>query len=411
MNSPEDTMLMERDLAALDAALSAGRADHDDEDARELQELSLCLRADAAQPDEDFERVMRVRMAAGFPRKQGSPRGRVAALRSRMPRTLPTMREWWPAAGLGATLMLVVAVVVVALPGGSGGGSGNDAGSASGGGSAASDAVTKLKAPVVTQSPTSAARESAKSTVDSAPPETPLEPLRIGGSRFSPGRANRRIERSASLELGAPADEMERLADQVNSVTARYGGFVLSSSVSSGKTDGSGGDFDLRIPATRLRPALRDLAALGSLHSQTQSGRDVTRPYVTVASRQEAARAERTGLLRRLAAAGTDQEAEAIRVRLDAVDRRIARLHSQLRGLRLSTEYATVLVTLAADDGSGAGGGSFGDAVNDAGDLLVGAAGIAVRVLALGVPLGLLGLGGWGAWSATRRRRRESALA
>ena len=28
MNSPEDTMLMERDLAALDAALAAGGADH-----------------------------------------------------------------------------------------------------------------------------------------------------------------------------------------------------------------------------------------------------------------------------------------------------------------------------------------------------------------------------------------------
>ena len=43
MNSPEDTMLMERDLAALDAALSEGRAEHDDPAARELQELALCL--------------------------------------------------------------------------------------------------------------------------------------------------------------------------------------------------------------------------------------------------------------------------------------------------------------------------------------------------------------------------------
>ena len=109
-----------------------------------------------------------------------------------------------------------------------------------------------------------------------------------------------------SLELGAPADEMERLADRVNAVTSRYGGFVLSSSVSSGDEDGSGGDFDLRIPAARLRPALRDLAALGALHSQTQSGRDVTRPYVTLGARREAAVAERASLLRRLAAASTD---------------------------------------------------------------------------------------------------------
>ena len=121
-----------------------------------------------------------------------------------------------------------------------------------------------------------------------------------------------------SLELGAPADEMERVADRVNSVTARYGGFVLSSSVSSGDEDGSGGDFDLRIPAAQLRPAIRDLAALGTLHSQTQSGRDVTRPYVTLAARRRAATAERASLLRRLAAADDDLEAETIRAQLDA---------------------------------------------------------------------------------------------
>ena len=93
------------------------------------------------------------------------------------------------------------------------------------------------------------------------------------------------------------------------------------------------------------------------------------------------------------------------------MDRRIARLRSQLRGLRLSTDYATVQVTLAADDGSGGGGGSFTTRVDDAGDLLVGAAGIAVRVLAVALPIGLVALGGWLAGSAIRRRRRESALA
>ena len=56
-----------------------------------------------------------------------------------------------------------------------------------------------------------------------------------------------------------PVDEMARVAEQVTSVTNRHGGFVLSSSVSTGE-DSAGGDFDLRIPATRLRPALRDLA-------------------------------------------------------------------------------------------------------------------------------------------------------
>jgi hypothetical protein len=227
---------------------------------------------------------------------------------------------------------------------------------------------------------------------------------------FVPGRSDRKIERSVALELATPADRMERVAEQVTAVTNRYGGFVLSSSLSTGEDDANG-EFDLRIPATRLRPALRDLSGLATVRSQSQTGRDVTRQHVTAQDRLQSARAERASLLRRLEEADTDQEAEAIRRRLDLVAIEIRGLRSRLRDLRLSTNYATVTVSLVRENGdSGAGGAGFDDAVDDAGDLLVGTAGVLIRVLALAVPLGLLGLGGW--WGATvlRRRRRESAL-
>jgi hypothetical protein len=84
-------------------------------------------------------------------------------------------------------------------------------------------------------------------------------------------------------------------------------------------------------------------------------------------------------------------------------------LRAQLRDLRVRTNYATVTVALLAENGdSGAGG--FRDALDDAGDLLVGTAGVLIRVLALALPLGALGLAGWFAASVLRRRRRESAL-
>ena len=89
----------------------------------------------------------------------------------------------------------------------------------------------------------------------------------------------------------------------------------------------------------------------------------------------------------------------------------IAGLRSQLRSLRLSTNYATVTVSLVTGKGdSGAAGGSFDDAIDDAGDLLVGTAGVLIRVLALALPLGLLALAAWLGTNAFRRRRRESAL-
>ena len=88
-------------------------------------------------------------------------------------------------------------------------------------------------------------------------------------------------------------------------------------------------------------------------------------------------------------------------------------LRGQLRGLRLRTDYAVVTVSLLPKDGDegGGAGGSFDDALGDAGDLLVGVAGVIVRVLAVGVPLGLIALVGWLGGRAVTRRRRESALA
>ncbi|MEA2406316.1 MAG: hypothetical protein QOE69_435, partial [Thermoleophilaceae bacterium] len=190
-------------------------------------------------------------------------------------------------------------------------------------------------------------------------------------------------------------------------------GFVLSSSVSTGG-DSAGGDFELRIPSARLRPAVRDLAALADVRTQSQTGRDVTREHVTVVDRLQAARAERRSLLRRLEVATTDAEAEALRQRLDLVSGEISRLRGHMRGLHLRTDYAVVTVSLLATegkDGGGIGGGSFGDALGDAADLLVAVAGLIVRALAVLLPLGLVALLGWLAARVLRRRRRESALA
>ena len=214
---------------------------------------------------------------------------------------------------------------------------------------------------------------------------------------FAPGQRNRKIERSIGLELEMPVDQMARVAEQVTTVTNRHGGFVLSSSVSTGE-ESAGGDFELRIPSARLRPALRDLAALADVRTQTQTGRDVTREHVTAKDRLQAARAERRSLLRRLELATTDEEAEAIRRRLDIVAGEINGLRSQLRDLRLRTDYAVVTVSLLpqdGDSGGGGAGGSFDDALGDAGDLLVGVAGVIVRALAVGLPLGLIALLGW----------------
>jgi len=381
-----DQNVIERDLDAIDTALSTGAADHDDPLARELQELALALRADVPEPRHDFSRELGERARAGFPRER----------RRRLP-SLPKLTPLGVAGAMASVLIaLVVATALLQSP--------DDDGFSGDQGSSGDSAVME-------DAPSSSER--------SAAPDAAGQALDSGGGAaggFEPAAPNRRIERSISMELESPADEMARLADQVTAVTNRHGGFVLSSSLSTGEED-SNGSFELRIPSERLQDALRELADLAPVLSQTQSGQDITREFVGARDRLQAARAERRSLLSRLEDANTDEEAEALRLRLDIVAAEINGLRGQLRNLRLRTDYAVVSVLLVADgegsssDEDGGAGAAFDDALGDAGDLLIGTAGVIVRVLAIAVPLGLIALLGWLAARALRRRRREQALA
>ena len=383
-------------LTAIDDALDTGLAAHEDPLTRELQELALVLRADAPEPAPEFRERLGRRVEAGFPKPKRSKR---ASWR----------RFTNPALATGLILLPVVLLAVLVGGSGSNRDDGGGGSAAQGGGGVGAGAVESAPRPV---QPSAESRSSADHVATGGGSATvlPVEPP--SGRGFAPGRSDRKIERSVALELETPVDEMARVADQVTAVTNRHGGFVLSSSVSTG--DSAGGDFDLRIPATRLRPALRDLAALADVRTQSQTGRDVTREHVTARDRLRAARAERRSLLRRLELATTDEQAEAIRRRLDIVAGEINGLRAQLHSLRLRTDYAVVTVSLIAKDGNsggGAGGGSFDDALGDAGDILVTVAGVLVRALAVALPLGIVALLGWLATGALRRRRRESALA
>jgi len=390
-------------LTAIDDALDTGVAADEDPLTRELQELALALRDDAPEPTPVYREWLGKQVEAGFPKKR---------------RTKPA---WWqrlmsPALATGLIVLPLVAIVIVAGGGGSsddqslGGGGGGEAavdaggGSSSeggddGGGSAAEPALDDTLAKSEERQLSRADRGAGAAV----PPS---------GGNFAPGRSDRRIERSIALELEMPVDEMSRVAEQVTAVTNRHGGFVLSSSLSTGE-DSAGGDYELRIPANQLRAAVRDLSALADVRSQSQTGRDVTRHFVTATDRLQAARAERRSLFRRLENATTDEEAEAIRAQLDIVAAEINGLRGQLRNLRLRTNYAVVTVSLLEKNGDegGGGAGSFDDALGDAGDLLVTVAGLIVRALAVLLPLGLIALVAWLAGRALRRRQRESALA
>ena len=337
------------------------RPAHDDPLARELQELALALRADA--PAAATPRSPRSCASAwsGLPAR--STRTRAPAARvSRPPRWRGLRRR--PPAGARTRLLLPVAGVACRAA---------DRGGDHRRRRTRRAAVTTAAA-VRTAAATPPSAAAARRAAAARPPRCPGLPGEVTAQRrrrrhasqlaqpcpaaaSPPGQRNRKIERSFSLELDVPLDEMARVADDVTAVTNRHGGFVLDSSVRLGR-----GRRRRRLLAAhprrsaapgaarprRARPG--DPAEPGGPRRHARA-RDRQGPPAggTRRAAQPAAPARggrrRTRRPRRSGAGSTWSAGE------------INGLRGQLRDLRLRTDYAVVTVSLLVgdeDDGGGA---------------------------------------------------------
>jgi hypothetical protein len=313
-------------------------------------------------------------------------------------------RPFLPAAA--ATLAVGLVALVVALSAGGGtrladGGSATSSGELARGGSGDAAPGKALS------------EQAAPDTAAALPERDALAPAAPGADAPSAGR---KVERAASIELGADADRVDDVAQGVLGVVAHFDAIVDQSSVQSGTTGGEA-RFELRIPAARLQPALAALSRLPDAHvlSRTDDAVDVNQAYVSVRRRLANARAERAGVVRALSNADDEHETLRLRARLDALERTIATAERAQRSLDRRVDYARVAVAIRgdADGGSvGVGDGSFtlGAAAHDALRVLEVAAGVVVIAAAALVPLALLAALAWPLARAASRRRREHAL-
>jgi hypothetical protein len=410
------------ELAAIDAALAGDPVAADQAD---TAVLSALLVAERPRPSQAFAAALDARVGERFAGAASeAARGSAARAGRPLPRrargwTEALRRPFLPAAA--ATLAVGLVALVVAL---GGGGSSND-GSITSGGTIASSAGTastpsgapappqadalQSRAPSAEASDGLADKQSAGSSADSAAAKTPAPSFRA----LTPGSASaRKVERSASIELGTSRDHIDDVAQDVLGTTSRFGGIVDQSSVASG-TDGGGAQFALRIPSTRLQPALAALSRLPDAHvlARSDDQQDVNQTYVTIRRRLADARSERAGVVRALAAATSEDETLRLRARLDALERTIASSERAQRGLDRRIDFSTVTLSIRADEGSG-GRAPFtvGRALHDAGRVLSVAAGVAVIAAAALVPFALLLACTWPLARALQRRRREQAL-
>jgi len=345
-------------------------------------ELAIALAAEAPRPSEDFARRLDARVAAGFPRKRAMPK-------------LPPLAVFG-----GATAAVVAVIVAVTLVG-------NDGTSvkSSGASTASSAEAAPQPASSAGAAPQAATGDSAARALSTPSAGAKAAPVQKSFARQTP----RHVERSASLTLAATRGKLESVANQVVAVVDQHRGYVLHSSVTSGA--GGGASFDLRVPVGQLQSTIADLSKLADVRSRSQNLNDVTSSYNATQDRLATQRALRQSLLKQLAAATSQSQADAIRQRLRLVTADIRSLSAQFDSLRQRTNYASVEVSLVPKRAEpvateGGLGGDFHDALHSLADSF----GIALRVLGVAIPLGIVAGLGWVGWSVLQRRRREAAL-
>jgi hypothetical protein len=359
------------------------------------EQLGAALTALRPTPTERFAAELDQRAAGGFPAAERDPEDTVAL------RALTSLRRlrWRVWAPVAATAGLAVLVAVIAI----GGNETRPTGQLLSEPQGATDQAGKIAAPNAAEPQAIAPEGAPGSSVEAAPPFEPVPP---NGTAPRNGRAQVQ-ELSAALGLTTAADEVGDAADGVVDTTNRYEGFVDSSDVHLGGADAHA-FFTLRIPAEHLRDALDDLSELGKVVSRDEGSTNVTGAYVDAGQRFHDAKAKVDSLLEDLRKASSPSEADAIRQQLAAARQELAAARAALGDVKQRVTYAPVTVQVKAADAHS--GWSIGDAVDDAGDVIVAIAGAALIALAVLVPLtALIALGLLGA-RKLQRRHRESAL-
>ncbi|MGI8507231.1 MAG: DUF4349 domain-containing protein [Solirubrobacteraceae bacterium] len=258
---------------------------------------------------------------------------------------------------------------------------------------------------------------SATSSTPSATSSTPSATSLTPDSGAPASADGRKVIQSAQLALSTRPSQVDGVARQVFEVVGAQNGFVQSSDVTANNSVSGSAQFQLSVPSANLAQTMSALSRLrgAAVVSRTDSTQDVTGQLGGAGRRLADARALRTALLRRLAAATTTTAIDSLKIQIRDAEASISSDLATLRSLQHHVDFTQISLTINASMAPGhpvSSGGSFtiGRAAHDAGRVLVVAAGVALIALAVLVPLGMVAaMVAWVA-HAIRRRRREQAL-
>lgn len=151
-----------------------------------------------------------------------------------------------------------------------------------------------------------------------------------------------RIVKRAELRIEVARRGLARAISEASSIATRLGGFVAASSTSDAGDDGASGTVTVRVPADRFDQARRELAGLGKVKGEEQSGQDVTGQLVDFDARLRSLQAQEEALRTLLGRARTVGEVLEVQGRLFDVRTQIEQLQAQRAQLADAADLSTI---------------------------------------------------------------------
>jgi hypothetical protein len=161
-----------------------------------------------------------------------------------------------------------------------------------------------------------------------------------------PGVFPPKIVRNADVQVQIRRGNFDSAWRRALDVASRYGGFVTNSSTQQTDNHISSGNFTIRVPATKLDSALKDLRNLGTLKSLSTSGNDISGQIVDVDARIRADEAEQAQLLDLMKQANKVSDILPIRTQLASVQQDLESLRGQKKAFDNQVDYATINATI-----------------------------------------------------------------
>jgi hypothetical protein len=233
----------------------------------------------------------------------------------------------------------------------------------------------------------------------------------FGAADLATGTRAQRVSATLTVEV-RDSNAVSRAAQDALDLTRSLGGYVVSSSVTTGEQGNA--SLTVRIPVARVQDAIAGLSGLGRIVSQQVTVDDLQEQLDQLEHRRSSLVEQITRITARLESGDVDTETTAaLEARRRALRNELRIVRSQIAGTNAEARMSTIQLSIATPDSSGAvvPSSRIDRTIDGALNVLAWEGVVALGMLIVLAPFALVGLAVWVGRRVYRRHEEERLLA